>query len=141
MKTLSFAQVRDCLILVCTAASPAASEWDEYLEFMRVYTRSTQAPRVVVVTQGWVPDPRQRQTLEQVNGSSYDRAKIAVVTSSTFARGVIAAIQRMHPTYKVFAPEAIDEAFVYIDLPRGHFDEAKRRIVGMAAEVGVKPPP
>src|SRR5262245_24567136 len=139
MKTLTFTQVRDCLILVCTATSPSAPEWAEYLDFMRVYTRNAVMPRVIVVTQGWVPDPRQRQTLEQVNGTAYDRAKIAVVTSSTFARGVIAAIQRMHPTYKLFEPAAIDEALAYVDLPRGHFDEAKRRISGMALEIGITP--
>ena len=140
MKTLNFAQVRDCLILVASSTGPSPQDWAAYLDFMTRYTRNNPMPRAILFTQGWIPDPQQRQTLEQLNGAAvYDRAKIAVITSSTYARGGASAMQRMHPAYRIFSPESIDEALAYVDLPRGEFETVKRQISGMAVEIGGKP--
>jgi hypothetical protein len=136
MKAWTSANIHGCLVVMFSKTGPVKDEWAEYLASVKRYSETAPQIRVISISHGWVPDPGQRQMLEQSLGATYDRAKISIITGSTYVRGVFMAIKRLHPTYRIFGPESIDDALRYVDLPPQYFDEMKQQIAVMNVEVG-----
>jgi hypothetical protein len=116
MKTIRFGQIQGLAILVHSAEAPADDEWAAYLEFMKRYLAATAAsPRFLVVTAGGAPSPSQRRAMDLISGAFTKTTLVAVVTGSTFVRGVLRAFNLVNPRYKGFEPNALDEALHYLE--------------------------
>src|SRR6185369_13842921 len=87
---------------------------------------ATAKPRVLVITAGGSPTPEQRKRLESILHPHRARARVAVVTDSTFARGVVKAIRLFYPFCQAFAPKELDEALRFLDLRSVDFLEVTR---------------
>jgi hypothetical protein len=106
---------------------------------MRAYIPQVPRLRILVVTEGGTPSPKQRQALDVVSKPVMNKSKIAVVTRSTFARGVVNAFALLYPVYRAFDPRDIDGALRYLDLSPAQMDDAKRRIDELRAELALRP--
>ncbi|MFS8069916.1 MAG: STAS/SEC14 domain-containing protein [Byssovorax sp.] len=115
-KSLVVGEARGCLV-VCQAREAAADdEWDQYMEAMARHVEATAKPRVLVITAGGSPTPEQRKRLELIIHPHLARIKFAIVTDSTFARGVVKAIRLFYPFCQAFALKEMDEALRFLDL-------------------------
>lgn len=118
-KTIAVGEVRGCLVLALLEQSPSDDEIRESFEAANApYFKHSVRPRVLWVTQGGLPTPTQRSWL--VNAMApFDTTivKSAVVTSSTFARGVAAGYSQMRPIYRLFNADELDAALEFLGIP------------------------
>ncbi len=120
MKNMAFQRVGDYFVLVHNAMAPTEEEWDEW---MQQYTYAS----ILVVTDGGAPTASQRKRLktrvDELRASpSYvpnkKEPKVAIVTASSFVRGVITALRWFyHDSYAAFPPDHINQALTYLDVP------------------------
>ena len=121
-----FGEACGCII-VCQGKETASSEEvDPYLEAMVRYVEATTKPRVLVITAGGAPTPEQRKKLDRVIDPIREKIRIAVVTDSTFARGVVKAIRLLYPCYQAFALKELEDALRFLDVRSGEVIEVKR---------------
>jgi hypothetical protein len=125
-KSLVFGEACGCII-VCQGKEAASSEEsDRQLEALARYAEVTTKPRVLVISSGGAPTPEQRKELDQVIHPLRERIRIAVVTDSTFARGVVKAIRLLYPCYQAFALKELDDALRFLDVRSADVIEVKR---------------
>lgn len=111
-----FGEVCGCLVVCQGKAPPADDESSRYLEALARYVETTAQPRVLVITSGGAPNPEQRKKLDRITRQNRGQIKFAIVTGSTFARGVVKAIRLIHPFYQAFAPGEMDDALRFLDV-------------------------
>ena len=107
---------RGCVV-TCQGKEAASNEaWSRFLEAAARHMETTTRPRVLVITAGGAPSPEQRKMFDQICVAHRAGLKIAIVTDSTFARGVERAIRVFYPFYQAFALKELDEALRYLDV-------------------------
>jgi hypothetical protein len=116
-RTLAHAEAEGLLILTHTADPPTDADWDGWLQALGRYLPRTPAPRLLVVSKGGAPSPKQRRAADAVSAPHYRTMKVAIVSGSTFVRGVVAAFRVLLPFYRAYAPHEIGIALDYLDLP------------------------
>ncbi len=136
MKTIKWGEVQGCIVLVHGVAAPTDDEWTAYLDFLQVYLRPNPThPRFLVVTAGGTPSPTQRKRMEALSGRMLYASRVAIVTGSTFARGVVTAFSLVSPGYKAFDPKAIDKAFEFLEQPPSRAETIKRLVESWQSEL------
>ena len=125
-KSLVFGEACGCLIVCQGKETAVDDEWSRYLEAAARYVGVTAKPRGLVITAGGAPTPEQRKKLDQIFHPHRARARVAVVTDSTFARGVVTAIRLFYPFYQAFALKELDEALRFLDLRSTEVIEVRR---------------
>jgi hypothetical protein len=122
MRNMAFQKVGDYFVLVHNAMSPLDEEWDEWLEF---YSFGS----ILVVTDGGAPTASQRKRMkdrvDQLRSSVAPGKKdprVAIMTASSFVRGVITALRWFyyHDAYAAFPPEHLNQAMTYLEAPPKH---------------------
>lgn len=113
--------------------SPTNEEWEVYLDVMR-----SLAPgyRMIIFSSGGGPTTMQRRDLEKVT-EGQDTARVAVVTVSRLARGIVTAIRWFNREIKAFEPSERDAALTFLGLSTAEGDDVLRLARDMAAELGV----
>ena len=102
-------------VVTCQGREPASTEeWSLFLEAAARHMETTTRPRLLVVTAGGAPSPEQRKKFDQISEKHRAGLKIAIVTDSTFARGVVRAIRLFYPFYQAFALSELDEALRFL---------------------------
>ena len=128
-------QLTDTLVVaVYGESSPTDADWERY---MAVVKGLTKPYRMVIFSAGGGPTTMQRRDVEEVTNGQQSR--VAVVTTSRVARGIVTAIAWFNRDIKAFEPTKHVEAFTYLGL-----DDAERTKVlvaakEMATELGVPP--
>ena len=101
------------VIVVQGAATPSEAEWQAYLDDLE-----TWLPDVVgtlIVTDGGGPSSSQRRALKALfHRVGRKSVRAAVVSSSLMARGIVNALNLFNPGIRVFHPDAMTDALVYI---------------------------
>lgn len=132
-KTLAFSRMRDCLLYVGLDETPSDEDWAAYLEFLRAHARPHRLNRALVVPQRSIPTARQRRLLAEVVARLPIR--VAVLTDSLAARGVVTALSWFNPGYRCFGAAALEEALAFL----GYRDEAlglvRRHALQLKAEL------
>lgn len=99
--------------------SPSDDDLHASFETIHIpYFTHSVRPRLLWITEGGLPSPSQRSWL--TNGMAQFNTtiiKTAVVTRSTFARGVVAGYSQMRPIYSVFSADELDEALNFLGVP------------------------
>lgn len=104
-------------VVACQGRDPASNdEWRLFLEASARHMETTTRPRVLVITAGGAPTPEQRKNFDQISEKHRAGLKIAIVTDSTFARGVVRAIRLFYPFYQAFALSELDEALRFLEV-------------------------
>lgn len=118
-KTIACGEARGCLVQAMLEQSPSDDEVHESFKAVALpYFTHSVRPRVLWFTQGGLFSPTQRSWLvnamAQVNTTM---VKTAVVTRSTFARGVVAGYNQMRPGYRIFSADELDAALTFLGIP------------------------
>jgi hypothetical protein len=134
-RTLLFREVRGCLLLVHGRDAPGDAEWSAYVESLRLYVERARMPRLLIVTEGGAPSPAQRSAVNKKAGPRYREAKVAVITASTFARGIVMAMRLVRGNIQAFAPEDLKEALRYLDVAPSDVAEINGAIGALRSEL------
>ncbi|MCK6592642.1 MAG: hypothetical protein L6Q76_34230 [Polyangiaceae bacterium] len=139
VKHLTFQVVRGCMVVVQTAEAPTEEDSAAYLKALIPYVDAVSALKVLVVTEGGAPGPAMRQQIDRIVHPHKSRTKFAIVTSSTFARGVLVAIRAINPFYRGFSPNDLEGALRYLEVPAFHVADVVRSVNALRAEFGLPP--
>lgn len=120
------------MLAVFGEQSPPDDEWQEYL---RVMTKIEPDDLLFILSAGGGPALMQRRDLEQVTG--HHRGRVAVVTTSRMARGIVTALSWMEKNIKAFDPGRRNDAFEYLEISEGLRPILMRRLKAMADHLGV----
>jgi hypothetical protein len=127
-RTLAHAEAEGCIILVHSADPPSDTEWNRWLEALSRYLLRTSRARMLVMSQGGAPNPSQRRASDAVTAPHHRDMKVAVVTQSTFVRGVVAAFRVLLPFYRAYAPRELEAALAYLDVPSDRVRQVESRL-------------
>ncbi len=138
--TLAFGRVHGVYVYVCLGADPADTEWNRYIDFLARSDDPHESPRVLVVTEGGGPTPAQRRRLNDALSNRIAAARIAVVTMSPIARGIVTALSWFNPVYNAFEPKHLDGALAHVGLFGDAADDAKALVERLKGELTRKMP-
>jgi hypothetical protein len=116
MKTLAFGNIGSCFLYVCSKHPPNEAEWNEYIDFLKIRLEPGMRPTSIVLSDGAGPGASQRQQLNEVISPYVDYLRVAVVTTSPVARGIVTALSWFSPVYRAFSPKDIDDALSFLDI-------------------------
>jgi hypothetical protein len=122
----AYGRVDRFIIVVHGETAPTDEVWKEYLDYTFNHATSRDIVRHLVMTRGASPTSSQRKALQERAAVLLDENPIsvraAIVTPSTFARGIVTAISWIIDAPRAFAPDKIRDAMTYLDIPMEHFD-------------------
>jgi hypothetical protein len=139
-KNMAFGAVNAFVILVHNKHPPTDDEWKDYLQFSVARGLSYGVTsRYLVLSEGGAPSTSQRRTLAdaiapilQKNPSAM---RTAIVTSSTFVRGVVTAMRLFEPIYQAFSPDDMKGAYAYLGITPAYFREIEAMIAALKAQL------
>lgn len=136
MKTLISTSIDGCVVAVFGTTAPSRADWTEYLELLRAEVPGSPRQRGLIVSHGGTPENYQRRELEQVTGRSTSHRRLAVLTNSTFVRGVIKAMSIFDSSYRGFSLSELDLALRYLELPERSWSEIQQAVQRASEGVG-----
>lgn len=110
--------------------SPSDEEWAVYMDTMRTITPDDS---LVIFSWGGYPTMKQRRVLEEA--VTHHEGKVAVVTESRIARGVVKAISWTGKQIKAFDFSRRDAAFEFLDLSDSERDQALNSARSLARDL------
>jgi hypothetical protein len=134
MPTMAFERTPECSVAVFGSSALSDEDWDRYVASIQA-NLGTSAPRALVIAGSTAPSTSQRARLEKVMGPVKAQAKVAIVTSSTFVRGVVNAFALITPGYRAFAPAQLDEAMAYLDVRATRFADLRALLDRLRAQI------
>lgn len=133
MRNVIAERVSDQLIVaVYSAKTPEDEEWREYLDVLSTLEGDQS---MLVLSAGGGPNTLQRRDLEAVTRRHDGR--VAVVTTSRMARGIVTALSWLGTNIKAFDPRSIDDAMAYLELDEPLRASAMTRARDLATRMGV----
>jgi hypothetical protein len=136
MPNIAYGRVGGIAVMVGGRENPSDEEWDRYIDFLEGMKTPGPLARTLAVSAGGAPTSKQRARLEQRIGEERKGSKLAVVTGSTFARGVLNSWAVVHPGYRAFAPEKIADAMRFLDVPAAVESEVEAMVAKLQADLG-----
>lgn len=128
------------VVVVHTKVQPTDEEWDEYIEFNRINGHDRGViTRYLVVTEGGAPTAAQRKifhdAITPLLKQNPNVMRTAVVTPSTFVRGVISALSVVNPIFRAFSPNEMKEAYAYLGVPSVYIGDIEELIAMLRASL------
>lgn len=114
LSTLAFGRYYDYYVYVGTLLDPSEKDWSEYLD----YVAKSRGPngtvtRTLVYSRGGIPSATQRKKLNELTAGLV--MKVAVLTDSSLACGVVRVLNWMSGGYRAFAPEQLNAALQFLE--------------------------
>ncbi len=120
------------MLAVYTENPPGDEEWAEYL---RVVGDLQPKDAMLILSAGGGPSLMQRRDLEEA--TSHHTGRVAVVTTSRIARGIVTALSWLDRNIKAFDPTHRDAAFDYLEIADEGREDLLVKAQAMAAHLGV----
>lgn len=123
MRNAAFKLVHKVGICVHNARNPNKQEWDEYLAMSRAVKDAMGGDaanfKQLIFTDGGGPNAAQRMASTEVakGGKNAHKIKVALVSRSVVARGIVTAYRWLGFPLRAFSPEQLAEAFAFIAVP------------------------
>ena len=139
-RNMAFGRVNAFVVVVHNRCPPTDEEWREYLESVHVIgvDHGTIA-RYLIVTEGGAPTFAQQKAVNDKLSLVRDRhpnaLQTAVVTPSTFVRGIVTALSLVHPVYRAFTPQNTHGAYEYLGIPPAYFGELEALVASLKAQL------
>ena len=118
--------------IVYGAQTPSADEWARCLEMCR--ERTGLSSRFVVETHGGGPDAKQRKALADL--LRHEDARVAVLTDSIVARGILTALAWLGLPQRGFAPGDLRGAASYLELSADEMQTVFEELTRLRSELG-----
>jgi hypothetical protein len=127
---------RDRLYLaVLHGGRPTDDEWTRWVELGVL--RNGRDQRVLVEARGGGPTPKQRRAILAANKAD---ARIAIMTESTFVRGIVTAFSWFDITLHAFPLTGHQLAVKFLELSPEEIETAFEVLPRIRAEAGVEQP-
>jgi hypothetical protein len=125
----------EVVVLFHTRAAPGDAEWNIYVDMVREYiARVRRVPVLLVYSCGGAPNAGQRARAIEAAGGKPTR--VALITNSSFARGVATIISWFGVDIRSFTSIAeLPKAAAYLELDDATQMEARQAIERMAREL------
>jgi hypothetical protein len=120
MKNAAFKLLHNVGICVHNARNPSKQEWDVYLEMSMAIRDAAGGDlasfKQLVFTDGGGPNAAQRSASSDIAKGlkNADKLKVAVVSRSMVARGIVTAFRWAGLPLRSFAPEQLAQAFAFL---------------------------
>jgi hypothetical protein len=129
----------DLFVWLHTETQPPDDEWEHALAVMGALKteRGGDVSRVrsLVVSDGAVPNRRQRKSLHEFFGDQPQRISvITVALSNPINRGITAILGWLNPGFRAFRPEEARAAFTHLEIA-DHTDEIWTTLTAMQAQL------
>jgi hypothetical protein len=134
-KTLAYGMTAECMILAGAVQPYADDEWERCIASVEEYARVTRRPRLLVVTDGSGPTIKQRRSLDVLLDVHRNTARVAVLTPSTVARGIVTALSWFWPIYRSFPPDDLAGALSFLELPAQALPDIRRLLGELRSNV------
>lgn len=139
-KNMAFGAVNAFVILVHNKHPPTDDEWNDYLQFSvaRGLTHGLLS-YYLVLSEGGAPSAAQRKMLYDSISTVLQKnpsvMRTAIVTSSTFVRGIVTAMRLFEPIYQAFSPDDMKGAYAYLGISPAYFGEIEAMIAALKAQL------
>ncbi len=134
LPTIRYATVGHVLVLVHGTTAPTAHEWLEYCATLKeAGTRPDTT--LLVITGDAGPTPKQREELQR---SAPPDIRVAVVTGSPLARGIVTLLGWFNATIRAFTPAELTAAVTYLGVTESETPLVLERVAAMRAELSME---
>lgn len=136
---LKILEALDLGLLVHAPIEPKEPDWNRTVERWKAFAqplreRGRQPLCVVWSGTGEGPNAKQRRVLDEVNATL--RPRVAVVTASSVARGIVTAIAWFgHTEIRAFHPADLGGSLTYLGIPLAHADLVESSIEEVRARL------
>ncbi len=124
-------------LVMNTKDNPSDAEWGEYVDF--TIKNLAHFSSTMIITEGGGPNTMQRGMMNDLLEAKGFKQKVAVVTLSRLARGIVTALSWFNPNVRAFSTVQIPAALTYLDIPESEHEGVQREI--RALRVKLKLPP
>lgn len=125
--TLAYGRFGQIILYISARGAPSASDWAHYIAWFRSTVKRGSDVVSFVYERSPGPNASQRKQLTEATAGCNLRA--AVLATSAVIRTMITAFNWFQKdAYKAFSPEQIDEALVFLGLPRALVPEARKTV-------------
>jgi hypothetical protein len=134
-KRMMHRAVGHVLLAVHRAESPTSDEWNAYVDTAKALSQMIAKPAALTVTEGGAPNTVQRA---QINDLLAGRTfPAAIVSKSTFVRGIVTALSWFNPATKAFEPGKFTAACEHAGVLGAQRESLERHIDEMRTELGL----
>lgn len=134
-QTMDWRTIGRLCVTVHTKDVPADSEWNDYMKGVRREVPMADQ-KVLVVSAGGGPNGKQRKMMtDTLEGT---RVPVAILTDSWLMRSAGIAVSWFNPMLKVLPPNALDDAFDYLELTAWEREESVRLLRELQYKLNVR---
>jgi arginyl-tRNA--protein-N-Asp/Glu arginylyltransferase len=126
MRSAAYTIYQKLLLVMHTKENPSDAEWADYCAFTA--KNLPHFTSTIIVTEGGAPNTMQRGQLNDLLEANNFKQKVAVVTISRLARGIVTALSWYNPNIKAFSPTQIPAALDHVEFPRAHHEGVMKEI-------------
>jgi hypothetical protein len=131
MKNMVYTFVGNLVVMLHTKNTCGDAELGAYLA--ELAKRDVVGTRVFVLTDGGGLTAKQRKELNDVLGGRQQMC--AVVSNDAIVRGIVTALAWFNRSIKSFPPSQVEEALLYLKVPRDEFFQVQAQIKRLRAEL------
>ena len=141
MKNAAYRLVHEVIIAVHNARDPRREEWDVYLDMVSslkiAFNGDCARFRQIIFTDGGIPSSSQRKALIDIakDLENHGKVKVALVSRSAVARGVITAFRWLGFPMLSCAPDELDRACAFLGLTPAQARDICDATLELCAEV------
>jgi hypothetical protein len=128
--------VEGVLLVVHGHEPPTDDEWEAYLGQVKLVV-ATGRPRAMAVTEGGAPSLSQRTQLNRILRGT--RALGAVVSDSSFVRGIVTALSWFNRGVRSFSPADFEVACAHLELSDAQVHQLRGRLDALRESLGLTP--
>lgn len=119
-----------CVVAIFGPTTMYDAEWEAFVAVIRDAIAAGIPARCLVISDGAAPGTKQRAKLEATLTPVRSRLKVAILTDSTFVRGVVNAFALVTPGgYRAFAPDRFDEAMTFLEMRPAQAEEIRAAVM------------
>lgn len=138
---LAFDRLGACFVLVQGERDATDEEWSRWVDFVvRGGNDLERNIRVLVVSAGGSPTPKQRARIHEVMPKMGGGVPTAIVTSSRIGRVVVSTMALFNSEVRAFAPSELDRALAYLGVPDASQPALRALVARLHTTLGLSPP-
>lgn len=133
--TMRYLVVSSVAIMVHTKDNPSEEEWSDFMTRLR--QDRGRYGCALIFTDGGGPSTMQRGQMNDAFEEIKFKGKVAVVTVSRLARGIVTALSWFNPNVKSFTPLQVNAALEYLEVLPGDQDKVRNELTKVRSQLGL----
>lgn len=133
--SMKYLVVNSVALMVHTKDNPSDDEWSDFMTRLRQDRGKYGC--ALIFTDGGGPSTMQRGQMNDAFEEMGFKGKVAVVTISRLARGIVTALSWFNPNVKAFTPLQINAALEYLEVPAKDQDKVRGELTRVRTQLGL----